>query len=185
MLAPVLTRDDNGSNFLTRDPRDPLRFVDPLDPRPADPLSSLVLVMTLYLSARVCVCLFYRSGWMDRAGFWPGGFFRPDLHCVIRKFRYLQKNSTNFPLELCPKLRTRKILLRRIDQRNVLATQFEKGGRPERDKLDRRRSTKFCYRAMLCISGTSHGSVSLSVRLCLSQVGVLSKRMNESSWFLV
>jgi len=32
MLAPVLTRDDNGSNFLTRDPRDPLRFVDPLDP---------------------------------------------------------------------------------------------------------------------------------------------------------
>jgi len=26
------TRDDNGSHFLTRDPRDPLRFVDPLDP---------------------------------------------------------------------------------------------------------------------------------------------------------
>jgi len=138
--------------------------------------------MTLYLSARVCVCLFYRSGWKD-----PAGFFRPDLHCVIRKFRYLQRNSTNFPLELCPKLRTRKILLRRIDQRNVSATQFEKGagGRPERDKQDRRRSTKFCYGAMLCISGTSHGSVSVSLRLCLSQVGVLSKRMNESSWFLV
>jgi len=26
------TRDDSGSHFLTRDPRDPLRFVDPLDP---------------------------------------------------------------------------------------------------------------------------------------------------------
>jgi len=38
------------------------------------------------------------------------------------------------------------------------------------------------YRAMLCIRGTSHGPVSVS--LCLSQVGVLSKRMNESSCFL-
>ena len=36
------------------------------------------------------------------------------------------------------------------------------------------------YRAMLCIRGTSHGAVSV----CLSQVGVPSKRMNESSWFL-
>ena len=36
------------------------------------------------------------------------------------------------------------------------------------------------YHAMLCIRGTSHGSVSV----CLSQVGVLSKRLNESSWFL-
>ena len=30
-----------GQRVLTRDPRDPLRFVDPLDPWPADPLSSL------------------------------------------------------------------------------------------------------------------------------------------------
>jgi len=36
------------------------------------------------------------------------------------------------------------------------------------------------YRAMLCIRGTSHGPVSVR----LSQVGVLSKRMNKSSWFL-
>ena len=28
----LCTGDDNGSHFLTRDPRDPLRFVDPLDP---------------------------------------------------------------------------------------------------------------------------------------------------------
>jgi len=42
------------------------------------------------------------------------------------------------------------------------------------------------YRAMLCIRGTSHGpvSVSVSVSACLSQVGVLSKRLSESSWFL-
>jgi len=31
--------------------------------------------------------LFYRKGWTDRPGFWHGGFFRPDLHCVIRKFK--------------------------------------------------------------------------------------------------
>jgi len=38
------------------------------------------------------------------------------------------------------------------------------------------------YRAMVCIRGTSHYPVSVSVRL--SQVGVLSKRLNESSWVL-
>jgi len=36
------------------------------------------------------------------------------------------------------------------------------------------------YPAMLCIRGTSQGHVSVR----LSQVGVLSKRLNESSWFL-
>jgi len=35
------------------------------------------------------------------------------------------------------------------------------------------------YRAMLCIRGTSHGSVSVCV--CLSQVGVLLKRLNVGS----
>jgi len=36
------------------------------------------------------------------------------------------------------------------------------------------------YRAMLSIRGTSHGPVSV----CPSQVGVLLKQINESSWFL-
>jgi len=44
------------------------------------------------------------------------------------------------------------------------------------------RSVRF-YRAMLCIRGTSHGPVSVSVCVCLSQVGVLLKRLNESGWF--
>ena len=35
------------------------------------------------------------------------------------------------------------------------------------------------YRAMLCIRGISHGPV--SVRLCLSQVGVLLQRLNIGS----
>ena len=42
------------------------------------------------------------------------------------------------------------------------------------------------YRAMPCIRGTSHGPVSvcvcLSVYVCLSQVGVLLKRLNTGSY---
>ena len=37
---------------------------------------------------------------------------------------------------------------------------------------------------MQCIRGTSHGAVSVCVCVRLSQVGVLLKRLNESSWFL-
>jgi len=37
---------------------------------------------------------------------------------------------------------------------------------------------------MLCIGGTGHGHVSVCVCVRLSQVGVLSKRLNESSWCL-
>ena len=39
------------------------------------------------------------------------------------------------------------------------------------------------YRAMLCVRGTSHGPVSVcpSVCVCLSQVGVLLKRLNVGS----
>ena len=37
------------------------------------------------------------------------------------------------------------------------------------------------YRAMLCIRGTSHGPVSVSLSVCLSQVGVLLKRLNVGS----
>ena len=37
------------------------------------------------------------------------------------------------------------------------------------------------YRAMLCIRGTSHGPVSVSVRVRLSQVGVLLKWLNTGS----
>ena len=47
-----------------------------------------------------------------------------------------------------------------------------------------RRRLPVFYRAMLCIRGTSHGPVSVRPSVCPSQVGVLSKRMNESSWFL-
>ena len=106
---------------------------------PRDAMLARVLVMTLCPCLSVCVCVcqksvFYRNSWMNRAGFWRGSFLPPILHCVKRKFGYLQKWGY-FPLELCPKLRTLNILLRRIDRRNVLSVwtygpnlALEKGG---------------------------------------------------------
>jgi len=91
----------------------------------------------------VSVChksVFFRNGWTDRAGFWHVGFFRLILHCVLRKFRYLQKRvASSGTLSQTPDLL--KISPRHVDRRNVLPTSLEKGGRSQRDKLDRRRSS--------------------------------------------
>ena len=73
---------------------------------------------------------------MNRAGFWYGNFF------------HLQKRGY-FPLENFPKLRTWKISsqhYKHIDRQSVLSTKLGKGGRSERDKLDRRRSTTLTIR---------------------------------------
>jgi len=54
---------------------------------------SAVLFMTLCLFVCLSVChksVFYRNIWTDRADFWHGGFLRPIVHCVLRKFRYLK-----------------------------------------------------------------------------------------------
>ena len=40
------------------------------------------------------------------------------------------------------------------------------------------------YRAMLSIRGTIYGPVFVYPSVCPSQVSILSKRLNESSWFL-
>jgi len=64
-----------------------------------------------------CVCqksVFLRNWWTYLAGFCGEGFFQPVLHCVIKKFRYVQKYGY-FPLELCPKLQTWKISPQHID----------------------------------------------------------------------
>jgi len=47
----------------------------------------------------VCVChklVFYRNGWTNRTGFWHVSFLPPVLHCVKRKFGYLQNKGTSF-----------------------------------------------------------------------------------------
>ena len=45
-------------------------------------------VLAMGLCPSVChKSVFCWSGWTDRAGFWHGGFFRPVLHYVLRKFR--------------------------------------------------------------------------------------------------
>jgi len=38
--------------------------------------------------------------------------------------------------------------------------------------------------AMLASAAASHGPVSVCLSVCLSQIGVPSKRLNESSWVL-
>jgi len=50
-----------------------------------------------YDPVSVCLCLsvchklvFCRNAWADRASFWRVDFFRPILHCALRKFGYLQ-----------------------------------------------------------------------------------------------
>jgi len=58
------------------------------------PVRCYASVGTSYDPVSVSVChksVFYRNGLTDGAGFSHLGFFRPILHCVLRKFRYLQK----------------------------------------------------------------------------------------------
>ena len=44
------------------------------------------------LSVSVChKSVFYRNRWTNRAGFWHISFLPPVIHCVKRKFGYLQK----------------------------------------------------------------------------------------------
>ena len=55
----------------------------------------------------VCLCLSTvsvscQNVWMDRAGFWCGGFLCPILHCISRNSGVLQKEY--FPQELYPKI---------------------------------------------------------------------------------
>jgi len=68
-------------------------------------------------------------------------FCHPFYYTVLKKFGYLQKFEY-FPLELCPKLRTQKILSQHIDRWKMLPTYLEKAGRSEHDKLGHRRSSK-------------------------------------------
>ena len=61
---------------------------------PRDDMLARVLDMALYLSVCVRVCLrLSQVGVLSKGidGFWHGGLFRPVIHCVLRKFRYLQK----------------------------------------------------------------------------------------------
>ena len=97
------------------------------------------------VSASVCLSVyhksvFYRNGWTDRAGLWRAGFYRPILHCVLRKFRYLQKDGY-FPLELCPKLHFLQFYLIRLaitprkDDRLRHSLQANSASSPMRDLL--------------------------------------------------
>jgi len=55
--------------------------------------ASAVIAMGLCLSVRLSVrhkSVFYRNGWTNRVGFWHVSFLPSVLHCIKRKFGYLQ-----------------------------------------------------------------------------------------------
>jgi len=61
---------------------------------PRDAMLARVLAMAPCLSVCLSVChksVLYRSGWMNRAGFWHGSFLITIVRCVKRKFGCLQK----------------------------------------------------------------------------------------------
>jgi len=84
----------------------------------------LVRVLAMAMWLPVCVChklVFYQNGWTNRARFWHGSFLPTILHCVKRKFMYLQKYGY-FPVELCPKL----WIWKHINQQNVSSAELDK-----------------------------------------------------------
>jgi len=55
-----------------------------------------MLVRLLAMARCLSVCVYHKlvfcqRVWMNLAGFWLGSFYPPILHCVKRKFAYLQK----------------------------------------------------------------------------------------------
>jgi len=55
---------------------------------PHDVILAPVLAVALSLSVKL---VFYQKGWTDQCSFWHRGFFQPIIHCVLRKYRYLEK----------------------------------------------------------------------------------------------
>jgi len=99
-----------------------------------------VLAMALWLFVRPSVChksAFCRKGWTDWSGFWLMGFFLSVLPCLCGippKIKVLPFWTLPQTLDLENFARAYRSL-----------TYFEKDGRPEREKLDRRRSVKLRY----------------------------------------
>jgi len=77
------------------------------------PARRYAIAGTSHGPASVCLCLYLcllQIGVLSKrlnesSWFWHGIFLPPILHCVKRKFGYLQKYGY-FPLEIYPKLRT-------------------------------------------------------------------------------
>ena len=95
----------------------------------------------------VSVCLsvsyksvFYRNGWTNRASFWHVSFLPPVLHCVKRKFGYLQNKGTSLSnFDLNSGLRKFRHGI------SIVETCYQLSSRKvdaQSDKLGRRRSTK-------------------------------------------
>jgi len=73
-------------------------------------------MLSSFVSVHPSVChkRRYRNDWTNRVDFPHGGFLPPIQHCRARKIEYLKK-LRYFPLQLCPKLRAKKILPQQVD----------------------------------------------------------------------
>jgi len=84
-----------------------------------------VLAMALCLSVCLSVCLsqigVLKTAERIELGFGTGASFHPS-YSALTENSAISKNKGRSTLELCPKLRTKKILLRYIDRRKVLST---------------------------------------------------------------
>jgi len=75
-------------------------------------------VCGLYVSHKL---EFYRNGWTNQVSFRHRSLLLPVLHCVERKFAYIQK-YWDFPVERRPKLRTFENFATAYRSSNVLST---------------------------------------------------------------
>jgi len=106
--------------------------------------------------------------WTDLASL-HGGLFRSILHCIVEKFRYLQKKQNSyFPLELCLKFRTLKISPRHIEFRNLLSTLLGKDGRSGCAKLNRHQSAQLTVPATV-----DRLFITVIVKFCLQHHSVV------------
>ena len=110
--------------------------------QPSPTVQTVVQPFARCLSLCLCATVCHKSGVLsNRAGFWhTGASFHLSYNVLKGNLGIYKNNSTSSgTLSQTPDVRN---LLRRIDRRNVLSTLLDKGGRSERNKLDRRRSAK-------------------------------------------
>jgi len=121
----------------------------------------------------------YRNDWTNRAVFGMWAFFHPS-YTVLKGNPIISKNKGtslwNFVLNSGLQ-KLQKISPWHIDCRNVLSTEPEKGGRSERDKLGRRRSTKSIIRSTTIVYRTDRQALS-TARFCHT-----SQLATADAWF--
>ena len=95
-------------------------------------LLAVATCLSVCLSVCVSVCLsqvgVLTKRMNESSWFWEGNFLPPILHCVLRKFGYLQNKDTS-PTGTLSQTPDLEISPLHTDRRNVLSTKLDKDGR--------------------------------------------------------